>query len=364
MNQKELTCLNLGTTLDHLANLDPRGYGVCNILYPAARKAMGEPLSMHAAKALVEKIKENDLVYIITGFILPTHKVAEMDGIVSSMLLARALVKAFHAKPIIICPIENKIAVEKLSFVCGLHLYETVEEVMEYPISMGVIPFTKNILNAQSQSNEILEHGLPAMAISIEAPGANAYGVYHNAIGMNVSELEAKSDVLYQTLQKLHVPTIAIGDLGNEIGMGTIKEHVEAYIPYAQKSACKCSCQGGIVAATKADYLITATVSDWGCYAMIAALAYLKRNKDIMQNEELEKEAVITASRCGMVDMTGWLIPAIDGMGMRMNLSIVNLMRDCMKYSMELEETCITWFEEVEKLGFFEKVSYGEGRIL
>ena len=38
MTQKELTVLNLGQSLDDLANLDPRGYGVCKILHSAARK--------------------------------------------------------------------------------------------------------------------------------------------------------------------------------------------------------------------------------------------------------------------------------------------------------------------------------------
>ena len=33
MTQKELTDLNIGENLDALANLDPRGYGVCRILY-------------------------------------------------------------------------------------------------------------------------------------------------------------------------------------------------------------------------------------------------------------------------------------------------------------------------------------------
>lgn len=33
MDQKALTDLNIGENLDNLANLDPRGYGVCRILY-------------------------------------------------------------------------------------------------------------------------------------------------------------------------------------------------------------------------------------------------------------------------------------------------------------------------------------------
>ncbi|MDR1927968.1 MAG: DUF4392 domain-containing protein, partial [Oscillospiraceae bacterium] len=104
MTQQELTQYNLGQSLDDLSNLDPRGYGVCRILYDAARKKMGEPLTMHAAKLIDKTVKSGDIVFIMVGFVLLPFKKAEMDGIVSSLLLARALVKGCDAKPVIICP--------------------------------------------------------------------------------------------------------------------------------------------------------------------------------------------------------------------------------------------------------------------
>jgi hypothetical protein len=56
-----------------------------------------------------------------------------------------------------------------------------------------------------------------------------------------------------------------------------------------------------------------------------------------------------------MIDMYGDLIPAIDGCGLSINTSIVNLMRECVQSSIKLEETCATWFEKVIELGFYEK---------
>ena len=44
MNRDELEKRNVGENLDTLMNLDPRGYGVCRILYAGSRKATGEPL--------------------------------------------------------------------------------------------------------------------------------------------------------------------------------------------------------------------------------------------------------------------------------------------------------------------------------
>lgn len=43
MTQKELTLLNLGDSLDNISNIDPRGYGVCHILYPARANTRAVP---------------------------------------------------------------------------------------------------------------------------------------------------------------------------------------------------------------------------------------------------------------------------------------------------------------------------------
>lgn len=353
MTQQELTILNLGQSLDDIANLDPRGYGVCKILYKASRDYTGMPLCMNAAEKLCKTVKEGDFVYIMTGFVLRPYKKAEMDGIVSSMLLCRALVKAFGAKPIIICPEDNYEAVKNMSACVGLHLFEDIDTLKEIPVSMGVITFTKDADKASAQADEIIAKATPTAVISIECPGANELGVYHNAIGLEVSQLEAKQDVLFEKLQAMGVLNIAIGDLGNEIGMGTISDTLEKYIPYARRGACSCGCGGGIAVKTKADNIITATVSDWGCYAMIAAMAYLLEDVEVMQTAELEKEAITCASRSGMIDMYGWLIPAIDGFGLEITLPIVSLMREVVISALKLKKTCKTWFEKVEELHYF-----------
>lgn len=354
MTQKEITELNIGQTLDDLANLDPRGYGVCKILYKACREYTGAPVSMNAAKKLFESVGEGDIVYVMTGFVLRPYKKAEMDGIVSAALLCRALVKAFRAKPIIICPEDNYEAVKKLAPCVGLHLFERIDELMEIPVSMGVITFTKDAAKASALADEIIAKAPPKAVVSIECPGANAKGIYHNATGLDVTELEAKQDILFEKLQKKGVLNIAIGDLGNEIGMSAIADTLEKYIPYAAKGSCQCGCGGGIAVTTKADNLITATVSDWGCYAMIAALAFLTENIDVMHTAELEREAMLTASGSGMIDMYGWLIPAIDGFGFEITLPIVSLMREVVKSALSLKDTCRTWFEKVDELGYFE----------
>ena len=351
MNRDELEKRNVGENLDTLMNLDPRGYGVCRILYAGSRKATGEPLTMHAAQTLVDAVKPGDLVYILTGFVLLPHKVPEMDGMVSSMLLARALVLAFDAKPIIVCPVDCVQAVKNCAAVVGLHIYEDIATVRELPMSMGVVSFTKDANHAAAAADALLAQGMPAAVVSIEAPGA---GVYHNAGGMDVSVLEAKTDALWAKLRELGVPSVAIGDLGNEIGMGKIADHIRSFVPFTAHGECSCGCKGGILAQSTADSIITATCSDWGCYGLMAALAYLLRNIDILHTEEMEAEVMRAASRSGLIDMTGSLLPGIDGFNLKMNVSILSLMRQCTDYALRYSHRSDRWFGPVLEKHFFE----------
>lgn len=357
MNQEELTILNVGQNLDNLMNLDPRGYGVCRILYDESRRLAGEPLTIHTAKKLMETVRDGDEVLIMTGFVLTPSRCAETDGIIGAMLLARALQKAFRAVPVLVCQEENVPAVRNLAPLMGLHLYGSVKEAKSFPFSMACLPFTKDPARASARADEIIVEGKPSVLVTTEFPGANARGAYHNAVGKSVTELEAKADILFEKLQKMGVPTISIGDLGNEMGLGTLGEHLNRYIPYAAPGGCSCGCGGGLAVATKADAVLTATVSNWGCDGMIAALAFLLKKPEVLHDGELLEETIRTASRSGMVNMDGSLEPAVDGFNVKMNVLILELMRECVLYALDYAhfEPGKTWFQKVLELGFFSK---------
>ena len=341
MTQQETTLLNLGSSLDDLANLDPRGYGVCKLLYKAAREYIGMPLCVNGAKKLSETLGEGSLVYIMTGFVLHPFNKAETDGTVGAVLLARALVKAFGAKPVIICPDECVNAIVKIAESVGI-------------ASVCVVPFTKDRSDTEKCADEIISRGIPNAVIAIECPGENANGVYHNAKGVDVTHLEAKQDILFEKLCAMGVPNIAIGDLGNEIGMGAIGEYIKEKIPFAGSNACSCGCGGGICVRTKADNIITATVSDWGCYSLIAMLAFILENPDIMHSADTENAALEAACANGLIDMTGESIPAIDGFGTDIILPIVTLMKELVCSALSLRESCKIWFEKTDELKSFE----------
>ena len=194
----------------------------------------------------------------------------------------------------------------------------------------------------------------PAAVVSVEACGANALGVCHNAVGLDVTALQARSDVLWEKLRADGVPNIAIGDLGNEIGMGTIADHIKKYVPFTNRGECQCGCGGGILSATRTDNIITATCSDWGCYGLMAALAYLKKDMEILHHEDMESEVMRVAARNGFIDMTGSLLPGIDGFSTRMNVSIVSLMRQCTAYAVRYSHKSDHWFGPVLAKHFFD----------
>lgn len=354
MTRDELEKRNVGENLDSLMNLDPRGYGVCRILYAGSRAYTGEPLTMHAAEVLCNSVQEGDMVFILVGFVLLPHKVPEMDGTVSSMLLARALVMAFNAKPVIVCPQDSVEAIKKCAAVVGLHIYEDLDTVRELPLSMGVVAFTKDKAEAPAQARKLADQCRPAAVIAVEASGANSIGVYHNAVGKDVTEMQAKSEALWDLLRERGVPNIAIGDLGNEIGMGTLAGHIKKYVPFTAKGECQCGCGGGILSASKTDNIITATCSDWGCYGLMAALSYLKKDMEILHREEMESEVMRVASRNGFIDMTGSLLPGIDGFSTRMNVGIVSLMRQCTAYAVRYSHNSDHWFGPVLAKHFFD----------
>lgn len=338
MTQQEITLLNLGGSLDDLANLDPRGYGVCKLLYKKSREYTRMPLCVNGAQKLADALKNGGLVYIMSGFVLMPYNKAETDGIISSVLLARALIKAFNAKPVIICPEDSKPAIEALSALLT-------------DSAVKARAFTKDKSNAAECADNIIAEGLPKAVISIECSGANKDGIYHNARGLDVTAVQAKQDILFEKLCDMGVFNLAIGDLGNEIGMGAIGGYIKENIPVS----CGCGCESGIVAKTKADNIITATVSDWGCYSLIAMLAYILENPDIIHTAEIQKEAMTVGVQNGLIDMYGEHIPAIDGFGLEINCSVVTLMRELVKSALNLKEKCKPWFDQIIEMKSFEE---------
>lgn len=108
----------------------------------------------------------------------------------------------------------------------------------------------------QHEALDALAHYQPEAIISIERPGLAADGEYYNMRGECISERTACFDTF---IEHADCPTIAIGDGGNEIGMGKVAAALEKL--------------DIVPAATGCDELIVADVSNWGAYGIISLLS-------------------------------------------------------------------------------------------
>jgi hypothetical protein len=101
-------------------------------------------------------------------------------------------------------------------------------------------------------------------AIAIERCGPARDGVPRNMRGLDMRRWIAPLHVLFEAGPWA---TVAIGDGGNELGMGSVP-HALIARNVANGAAIAC--------ATPARHLVVAGVSNWGCYALLGALAVLR----------------------------------------------------------------------------------------
>lgn len=102
--------------------------------------------------------------------------------------------------------------------------------------------------------------------VAIERAGRAADGNYYNARKMNIKHLVDPIDDLFLVAQKIPgISSTGVGDGGNELGMGKVKEAVKRHIRNGDVIACD----------VEADFAVIAGVSNWGGYALAYALYIL-----------------------------------------------------------------------------------------
>jgi hypothetical protein len=141
--------------------------------------------------------------------------------------------------------------------------------------------------------------------IAIERCGPGKDGHPRNMRGTDISAFAAPLDRLFSAGPWR---TIAVGDGGNEIGMGRVpKRLIARHVPLGNTIGC----------VVPADFLIAAGVSHWGAYAMLAALAMLRSNwSEAMVSgltTKLDQSVVEALIRDG---------PAVDGVSLRREATI------------------------------------------
>jgi multisubunit Na+/H+ antiporter MnhF subunit len=184
-------------------------------------------------------------VLIGTGF--PVLDTFETDGPVGAIALYNVL-QSLGATPVLVCgaPLANVLA----------------EDYRVHEIKVG--PHAEQEQEAQAG----LAKYNPSLIISIERPGQAADGKYYNMRSEDISPRAACFDSF---LRQAECASIAIGDGGNEIGMGNLAPALRELNIVAADTPC--------------DELVIADVSNWAALGLIALLG-VWHQRDLLADVE------------------------------------------------------------------------------
>ena len=322
---------SIGENLDRIITVDMRGDEIGRIVYAAARALTSEPLSVAGARFLLEKLGPGGTALFFTGFRIPPGGMPETDGLIGSAVLAFALYRARGALPVFVCEPEVVPALAAAVRATGLAVVDSMERARTLPHTAAIVTFGTSEANPDGLAARLADEIDPGVCIAIERPGRNAQGHYHFAGGTNVTAFIAPIDTLFVTLSQRGVPTLAIGDFGNELGMGAIADVVKAETPAGGN--CGCGCGGGTACEIAAELTVACTVSDWGAYALSAAISHLVSDTSAYVTGEVYRRVIEANVAAGAVDGTSRLaVPHIDGVRDDFNARLVEQLRDVVAY--------------------------------
>ena len=198
------------------------------------RSYMSEDFCREAAEEILSW--QRGTVILTTGFYVAGH--GESDGPCGTLCLALAL--------------------EKLGFRSVIVTDETCEGYFELK---GLEIVYLHAGDSDLECERVLEKYRPVGMISIERCGRNVEGYYANMRNCSITSHVAPADRIFEMAYG-KIPTIGIGDGGNEIGMGNVADVISEKLEIVP---CR----------VKTDFLIIASVSNWGAFGLTAYLQML-----------------------------------------------------------------------------------------
>jgi len=303
--------------LDRLVNLDLGNRGI-EPLYDASRQLAGRALCGAAADMLLA-IPEGGTAIVTTGSVSRawlSPELGENDGPSGAAALIRALWLARRASCILVIEETLMPPVAATLQACGVSVtdFETTRKasVDGTMACATLVAYPVTDAEGQAAAHDMLAHFKPDAMVSTERVGRNENGIYYNMRGRNYGMGRARIDMLFDAAMAQGIPTLAVGDGGNEIGMGLVAEVVKKSVPYAAPGDCDCG--GGIGAVSSADILVTAAVSNWGCTAICAAMALRTGDKRLIHTPAMEARLLEVMTANGLINSADGLIDShVDG---------------------------------------------------
>jgi hypothetical protein len=259
-----------------------------------ARAALAPGYCLRAARLLRDC---SGTILIGTGF--PVAGTFETDGPVGAMALYQTL-QTLGARPLI---------------ACGERLAQALEG------KYRVFELTARDLDAaHTEASEQLQALQPQIVIAIESPGLAADNRYYN---MRREDITARCTFFDPFISQAQCPTIAIGDGGNEIGMGNIADSLAGL--NINPSVTRC------------DELLVADVSNWGTYGLIAFLA-MWAQQDLLANISPTSLLNYLSSRGSVDGVTRANTLTEDGLQVREGLQVIAQLRALTGFTHDTQE--------------------------
>ncbi len=252
---------SIETEIERIISFDPGGRGVRDLLVEG-------DLSAAATELLQAKS-----VWILTGFVVPSVGKGETDGPPGAMALASGLAQLGISARVVTDPINGKILARA-----------------------GVA--------AMIASASLWDGPRPTHVVAMERPGRAADGKCYSMGGIELPSSTDEVSALFDQAVERGIVTIGVGDGGNEIGMGKVRERVVRSIPHGEK----------IASVVSADRLIVAGTSNWGAWGLLTAMS-LRASMHLLPTEKEAWDSVEKFVFAGGVDgRTGKSEASVDGL--------------------------------------------------
>lgn len=225
-------------------------------------------------------------VSLISGFYIGKAEAWETDGPLGTLILAEILERA--GVIVTIFTDDGCLPI----FESGRRLLKLATEIVGFPPGREV------------DAPAILADYEPDVLVAIERTGRAADGRYYNASGFDISQFVAHFDNLFLLAKTVRLPTVAVGDGGNELGFGAKVQEAQLLLGSASPIAC----------VTAADYLVPCGVSNWGAYALAALYSRQSGSSCLCDEQSLEallQEMVDAGAIDGVVMQR---VPTVDGL--------------------------------------------------
>ncbi|MFO0842777.1 MAG: DUF4392 domain-containing protein [Gemmataceae bacterium] len=205
---------------------------------------------------------------VITGFWIPTAGLAETDGPLGAVYLARTLGQLGIRVQVISDPFCHH-SLEAGLAACG-RLESTPVTDLGQPIREGVSHLLA--LERVGPSHVPDSVGAESLRRFLEEVPKSHHNRCHSMRGIDITDRMLAAERVFEWDRRFGAAvngplTLGIGDGGNEIGMGKLPwSLIRDNVPNGGVIACR----------VPTDFLIVAGISNWGAYALAAGVAVVK----------------------------------------------------------------------------------------